>query len=245
MIKKVRHTVRSGISRAWAKVTLMSVEIIVILIAFFVSLFAFVFIARMIFWKEKDGFDNRISAYFNSLISDSTTDVMQFFTVFGNHDFLIPANLLLIVYFLFIRRHKWYSIKVPVISIGSLLIMSILKNLFGRQRPLAPLMKEAKGLSFPSGHAMMSMAFYGLIIYIIWENVKTPWLRITLVVLLLITIFMIGISRIYLNVHYASDVVAGFSLGLVWLVISIYMLNRMERISKKEIDLVVEQEVRS
>lgn len=241
MIRRVRKSVKSGISKAWAKVALLSVELIVVLVAFFISLFAFVFIARMIFWSKKDNFDNKASAFFSNMVSDVHTDIMEFFSFLGAHNFLIPANLLLIVYFLFIRKHKWYSIKVPVISIGSLLIMSLLKQIFARQRPLIPLMQEAKGLSFPSGHAMMSMAFYGLIIYIIWEQVKLPWLRNTLVFLLMLTILFIGISRIYLNVHYASDVAAGLSLGLVWLVVSISVINRMERISRKEINLVVEQ----
>ena len=240
MIRRVRKKVKSGISKAWAKLALMSVELIIILMAFFLSLFVFVFIARMIFWKKKDTFDTKASAFFSSLVSDLHTNIMEFFSFLGAHTFLIPANLLLIIYFLFIRKHKWYSIKVPVISVGSLIIMSLLKQIFSRQRPLIPLMEEAKGLSFPSGHAMMSMAFYGLIIYIIWHEVKRPWLRNIIVIALLLIILFIGISRIYLNVHFASDVAAGFSLGLVWLVVSIFFLNKMERIGRKEIDLVVE-----
>ena len=240
MIRRVRRKVKSGISKAWAQLTLLSVELIVVMISFFVALFAFVFIARMIFWKKKDDFDVSAADFFHGLVSDVNTNIMQFFTFLGTHDFLIPANLLLIVYFLFIRRHKWYSITVPVISLGSLVVMTLLKQMFGRSRPLVPLMEEAKGLSFPSGHAMMSMSFYGLIIYIVWVNVKQVWLRILLVFLLLCLIFFIGISRVYLNVHFASDVAAGFSLGVVWLVISISMLSRMERISRKEIDMLVE-----
>ncbi len=241
MIRRVRKKVKSGISKAWARFALLSFELVVVLVAFFVALFAFVFIARMIFWKKKDGFDVQASAFFSPLVTDLNTDIMQVFTFLGTHTFLIPANILLILYFLFVRKHKWYSIKVPVISTGSLIIMSILKQLFGRHRPLVPLMSEAKGLSFPSGHAMMSMVFYGLIIYIVWEEVKQAWLRYTLVILLLVIILFIGISRIYLNVHFASDVAAGFSLGLVWLVISVVILNKMEYISRKEISLVVEE----
>lgn len=241
MIRYVRRRVRKGISAIWAQVTLLSIELLVVFVAFFFSLFAFVFITRMIFWKKKSDFDNEASAFFSSLINDQNTNLMQIFTFLGTHQFLIPANLLLIVYFLFLRKHKWYSIKVPVIAISSLLLMSVLKQLFGRHRPLVPLLEEAKGLSFPSGHAMMSMTFYGLLIYIIWEHVEQLGLRLTLVFLLMCLILMIGVSRIYLNVHYASDVAAGFSLGLVWLVLAVYVLNRMERISRKEIDMMVEK----
>jgi membrane-associated phospholipid phosphatase len=239
MIKRARTRIGKGVKKIWATITLLSLELLVVTISFFIALFAFVFIARMIFWKQKDGFDNRAFTFFSSIVSDVNTHIMEAFTFLGTHYFLIPANIVMIAYFLFIRKHKWYSIKIPVISIGSLLIMSLLKQIFHRARPMTPLMEEARGLSFPSGHAMMSFVFYGLILYIIWEEVKNKPLRYFLAFLLLLLIFFIGISRIYLRVHYASDVCAGFSLGLLWLVISMYVLNKMETISRKKVDAVV------
>jgi membrane-associated phospholipid phosphatase len=241
MIRRVRRRIGREAKKVWATVTLLSLELLVVTISFFIALFAFVFIARMIFWKQKDDFDNRAFTFFASIVSDVNTNIMEVFTFLGTHYFLIPANLLMIAYFLFIRKHKWYSIKIPVISIGSLVIMSLLKQIFHRERPLGPLLDEAKGLSFPSGHAMMSFVFYGLIIYIIWEEVHNKALRYFLAFLLLLLIFFIGISRIYLRVHYASDVCAGFSLGLLWLVISMFVLNKMEAISRNKIDAVVVQ----
>ncbi|MEO5781764.1 MAG: hypothetical protein ABIQ07_00745, partial [Ginsengibacter sp.] len=86
-------------------------------------------------------------------ISDANTDVMQVFTFLGTHTFLIPANLALIAWFLFIKKHRWYSINVPVVAISSLLLMFILKMIFHRDRPLTPLLQAAQGYSFPSGHA--------------------------------------------------------------------------------------------
>jgi membrane-associated phospholipid phosphatase len=150
-------------------------------------------------------------------------------------------NLLLIGYFLFIKRHRWYSITVPVVSIGGVSLMFILKNIFGRPRPDNPLLRTVSGLSFPSGHALVSMAFYGLLIYLVWHNVANKVWKWILIVLLIMLILIIGMSRIYLRVHYASDVAAGLALGLIWLVLSIYVVRRIERYTRKEIAPVIEE----
>ena len=167
---------------------------------------------------------------------------MQVFTFLGTHAFLIPANLALAAYFLFIKRHRWYSIKVPVVALSSLLLMVLLKFTFHRNRPLSPLLDAAKGYSFPSGHALMSITFYGLIIFLVWQNVKRPWLKWTLTILLVLLINFIGVSRVYLRVHYASDVLAGFCVGLMWLLLSLWILKKMEIYSSKKVDPVVQHE---
>ena len=106
--------------------------------------------------------------------------------------------------------------------------MLFLKKLFQRKRPLAPLLAAARGLSFPSGHAIMAVTFYGLIIYIITQVIGISWLQVSLIILLIILILLIGFSRVYLRVHYASDVLAGFIIGLLWLFISLAVLDNIE-----------------
>ena len=115
-----------------------------------------------------------------------------------------------------------------------------LKNLFGRPRPDVPLIFKADGLSFPSGHALFSITFYGLMIYFIYKAVQRPWLKWTLISILSLLVFIIGFSRVYLRVHYATDVIAGFCVGFLWLVFAIWMLNRMEKYSRKKVDPVVQ-----
>ncbi|MDB5191740.1 MAG: phosphatase family protein [Segetibacter sp.] len=232
---------RHGIKKAWATVALISVELIIVTGGFFIALTGFVYLARMVFWKKRETLDQKVFGVLENHVTDVNTGIMNFFTILGTHTFLIPANLLLIAYFLFIRKHRWYSIKIPVISISSLLLMFLLKQIFHRQRPLVPLLEPARGMSFPSGHALNSMVFYGLLIYIIHKNIENNATRKTLILCLLLLIFLIGASRVYLRVHYASDVLAGFSMGLIWLILSVHVLNKMERFSKKEIDLVVEK----
>lgn len=95
----------------------------------------------------------------------------------------------------------------------------MLKNTLKRPRPIDYRLIEETGYSFPSGHSMASMAFYGLLIYLIYRNVKNKYLKWTLICLLSVLIILIGISRIYLGVHYTSDVLAGFLVSLSYLII--------------------------
>lgn len=238
----MRRFVKNTAQKFWATVTLLSVELIIVLVLFVLSSFVFVFLARRIFWQKKDEFDFAVFDALRPLISEFRTDTMEFFTFLGTHTFLIPMNFLLIGYFLFIKRHRWYSITVPVVSLGGVSLMFVLKNLFGRPRPEDPLLRTVSGLSFPSGHALISVAFYGLLIYLVWHNIKNKILRWVLIILLLMLILIIGLSRIYLRVHYASDVLAGFAMGLIWLVSSIWVVRKIERFTRKEIAPVIEQE---
>ncbi|HEY0898042.1 MAG TPA: phosphatase PAP2 family protein, partial [Sphingobacteriaceae bacterium] len=109
--------------------------------------------------------------------------------------------------------------------------------------PLTPLLGPALGYSFPSGHAMSSVTFFGLLIYFIWKRAGlNPGIRYLIISLLVLLICIIGISRIYLRVHYASDVIAGFCVGLIWLVISINLLDRIEKRNKTKLRELVEEQ---
>ena len=157
---------------------------------------------------------------------------MQFVTKLAKHEFLVPANLLLIFYFLFIRRHSWFSIRIATVALSSLTLMLVFKRLFRRTRPDMPYF-IARGLSFPSGHAMMSVTFYGVLIYIIHETIEDRAMRWALISSLIVLIIFIGFSRVFFRVHYASDVVAGFIIGLMWLYISLVILDRIESLNKQ------------
>jgi membrane-associated phospholipid phosphatase len=227
--------IRSSVQKRWAKFGLLSAEMIVVTISFFAATIAFVTVAKEVFWDQKKDFDHDAFEAIKPMISPGMTSVMQFFTFFAKHDFLIPANLCLIAYFLFIKKHKWYSIKIPAIALSSTALLFLMKSYFNRNRPDPPLIEAAKGLSFPSGHAMMSFAFYGLLIYITHKLVKNKPVKIAVIIFLFLFIHIIGFSRIYLRVHYASDVIAGFSVGFMWLYFSLWLLNKIERKTKKEL----------
>ena len=206
---------------------LIIAEVLLSLLLFAAIIALLVFSIRKPMRRHKP-IDMAIFERIKPTVNPFTNKVMLFITFLGKHQFLIPANLLVIFYFLFIKKQTWFSIRVITISISSLLLMLLLKQLFQRKRPLSPLLKAAKGLSFPSGHAIMSVTFYGLLIYILQHSISSEWLRILATILLVGLILWIGYSRVYLRVHYASDVAAGFIIGLLWLLISLAVLKGLE-----------------
>src|ERR1044071_960563 len=115
--------VRVRIKQIFAAFTLLSAELIILLAIFGGALVLFIGVAEMVFRENKSDFDLQAFKVLASYVSDINTDIMQFFTFLGTHIFLIPANIILIAYFLFIKKHRWYSIKIPVVALSSLALM--------------------------------------------------------------------------------------------------------------------------
>jgi len=207
--------------------TLIIAEVLLTLAVFSAIIALIVFSIRKPIRKHKPT-DMLIFEKIKPVISTRNNKIMLFITFLGKHQFLIPANLILIFYFVVVTKQNWFSIRVITIAISSLVLMLLLKQLFQRKRPLSPLLKAAKGLSFPSGHAIMAVTFYGLLIYILQHTITIDWLKVFFTALLVVLILLIGFSRVYLRVHYASDVTAGFIIGSLWLIISLFVLKLLE-----------------
>src|SRR5688572_32570836 len=216
------------------KAIILTKEMLIALVIFAASLVTFIVIAYRVFALDKTGADQAASAFAKSLVSDATTSIMRGFTFFGSHYFLIPANIIVAIIYLF-RRKSRYTIKVAAIALTSLLIMFGLKLLFHRERPLIPLLEPARGLSFPSGHTFMSVCFYGLLMIIIWKEERPhPVLKWILLLLVITLLLSIGFSRIYLRVHYFTDVFAGFCIGSFWLFLSSYLIDSIRPVGLKK-----------
>jgi len=212
---------------AWEITMLIFGEVLLTLAAFSAIIALLVFSIRKRIRKHKP-IDLLIFDKIKPGVNAINNKIMLSITFLGKHQFLIPANLILIFYFLLVKKQTWFSIRVITIAISSLVLMLLLKQLFQRRRPLSPLLKAAKGLSFPSGHAIMAVTFYGLLIYILQHSITIDWLKWVATILVFVLIILIGFSRVYLRVHYASDVAAGFIIGLLWLLISLAVLKWLE-----------------
>ena len=192
-------------------------------IILFICLIGFLALAEDVFHKEimkGDIIGYKIISTF--LISDFTTPIAKFITNFGGAIFLI---ILTITLFVLIKNKKiGLSIILNLIVITGL--NQILKYILQRPRPTEYRLIEETGFSFPSGHSMVSMAFYGYLIYLICKYVKNKDLKWISIVLLSILICSIGISRIYLGVHYTSDVLGGFLISLSYLIVYTLIVNR-------------------
>ena len=200
---------------AWEITMLIIAEVLITLAAFSAIIALIVFSIRNPIRKHKP-IDMLIFDKIKPGVNAINNKIMLFITFLGKHQFLIPANLFLISYFLLVKKQNWFSIRVITIAISSLVLMLLLKQLFQRKRPLSPLLKAAKGLSFPSGHAMGSIVIYGMLTYLLILSFKQQISKF-IVTTMVVFILLIGFSRLYLGAHYFSDVMAGYVAGLGWL----------------------------
>ncbi len=218
-------TTQTKTKKPWYSI--FTIEFLFVLLLLF-ALIIFIYAARMVFIVEKSDFDENVFNAIKPFINPALTKFMSFITFLGKHDLLIPLNFLLVGFFIY-KKERWFATRIAALSLSSLLLMFILKFYFQRERPLLPVIGDVSGYSFPSGHALISTVFYGLFIHMIWHEVKIQWLRITLVILLSILIPLIAFSRVYLRVHYASDVIAGLAVGFIWLVLSLRIIHGIEK----------------
>lgn len=192
-------------------------------IILFLCLVGFLAIAEDVFNKEIMNGDiigyKLISTF---LISDFATPIAKFITNFGGAIFL--AVLTIILFILIKNKKIGVSIFSNLVIITAL--NQLLKNILQRPRPTEYRIIEETGYSFPSGHSMISMAFYGYLIYLIYKYVKNKYVKWISMALLSLLICSIGISRIYLGVHYTSDVLGGFLISISYLVIYISAVNK-------------------
>ena len=118
---------------------------------------------------------------------------------------------------------------VLIFLINDVALNNILKFIFKRERPIDLMLIEESGYSFPSGHTMVATAFYGFIIYLIHKSNYSKKIKIILTSILTILIILIGISRIYLGVHYATDVIAGYLIAISYLIIFTHFIDKYQK----------------
>ena len=189
----------------------------------FICLIGFLALAEDVFNKEIMNGDiigyNIVSTY---LISDFVTPIAKFITNLGGAVFIIILTLLLFIGI----KNKKIGVSIFANLAFVTILNQLLKSILQRPRPTEFRIIEETGYSFPSGHSMISMAFYGYLIYLIYKYVKNKYIKWSLIVLLSLLICTIGISRIYLGVHYTSDVLGGFLISISYLVIYTSAVNK-------------------
>lgn len=163
-------------------------------------------------------YDNAIYNFIiNTFESDIMTKVLKLITQLGGVLYFTILSFLVVV----LAKRKKTKLLIPInIGLGTIINL-IIKEIIKRPRPSVTRLVNESGYSFPSGHAMTSIAFYGFLIYLIYKRIQNKYLKWALIIVLCILIFLIGFSRIYLGVHYASDVISGFIAGAIYLIIFI------------------------
>jgi membrane-associated phospholipid phosphatase len=189
--------------------------IIVAFIVFVIGLNGFVDLTEELAENQLGGFDNTVTQWILSFRSEKLTTFLTFITHIGGNGYVVVITLL-VLYFLFIHRSWKFILQTVTVLLLATLSNIALKQVINRARPSLEHLVEVYTLSYPSGHAMSAMGFYGFLIFLVARfQVAVAW-KVVLISLLVFLILAIGVSRIYLGVHYPSDVLAGYIGGLIW-----------------------------
>lgn len=212
----------------------ISIKNIVLGICLIVSFFLFAYIVDEVLWEKEGYFDAAVFNFLKDFIKPGFTKIMVAISFLGSAYFMLPAYVVLVILLLF-KKERPAAIYTAVIGVTGGVIVYVLKNIFHRQRPVNPLTHASVTYSFPSGHTTSAFILYGLLIYLIWsKNFKTKYKYVISAFLILVAL-LVAISRIYLRMHFASDVVAGLCIGTIWLSICIWTMNRINIKERQEL----------
>ncbi|HEX8197396.1 MAG TPA: phosphatase PAP2 family protein [Pyrinomonadaceae bacterium] len=182
------------------------------------ALFFFAWLADEVLEGGTQAMDETVRIFVNGFASQPLTLLMNFVTVLGSTLFL--STVFVCVFIIFIRKNrKRPAILITITMAGAVFLNFVLKTSFARARPVpffdTPL---PSSYSFPSGHALFALCFYGVLAWIFASMIRKHWLKSLIWVAAVFLALLIGISRIYLGVHYPSDVIAGYAASIVWVI---------------------------
>jgi undecaprenyl-diphosphatase len=180
-------------------------------------------------------FDSTIIAAVQGLESPGLTAIMKFFTFIGSTSVVIILSLVILFFLYKVLNHRLELILFSAAIAGSGVLNELLKHSFHRLRPHLHRLIDATGYSFPSGHAMTAFTLYGLLSFLLWRHISGKWGRGLLIFFSIVMILAIGISRIYLGVHYPSDIIGGYLASGFWLAVVIWLFQfyKEKRYNKK------------
>jgi len=190
-----------------------------------ISIIVILFITSNIILYDSLPIDTIVSNLINKIRCNELDIFMKIITKFGNTDTIIILVIITLLVIIKKLKNKKLALITLTAIITNVLFNQLIKFSLKRPRPIHKLI-EIGGYSFPSGHAMISMMFYGLLIYLYYKLLKNKKLKAILITINIILILLIGFSRIYLNVHYFSDVIAGYLISILYLYIIIKLMNK-------------------
>lgn len=169
-------------------------------------------------------FDVNIMEYIHNNTNPIILSLMKFISFIGSERFLFPAVTMAIAYTLVKKRY--YISKLLLLStLGSYLLNYLLKQIFHRTRPIEYFLVNQGGLSFPSGHSMVTMTFYSTLAFLLAKKVDNNRKKRLIHIIAFVMICLMGISRLYLGVHWPTDVIGGFLAGYIFYYLSIRLVK--------------------
>lgn len=192
----------------------------------FICLIIFFYIIRLYLKDSLDMFDNFIYDNLSKYQNDTLTNIFKFISHMCGPITIVTLLIIILIF----GKNDEYDMYTVIITAGAFIINYIVKNIFKRPRPLDINLITETGFSLPSSHAMVSVSFYGFLMYYIYKLDINKKKKILLEVILSILIILIGVSRVYLGVHYASDVLAGMTLSIAYYILFIKLIYTKKKI---------------
>lgn len=177
----------------------------------------FIILSILVSFGITNSIDTLVHSYILNIRNDNLTAILKIITNLAGASFLLAFSTILLIF----SKQKKISLLVLINLISAFLINEITKSIFTRTRPVGIHLIDETGYSFPSGHSMVALSFYGFITYMLFKQTKNKYNKILLLTTFSIIIISIGFSRIYLGVHYLTDVIGGFLLSIIYLIIYI------------------------
>ena len=173
-------------------------------------------------------YDQQITDYVISYRTPSLTNYFIFVTQVGDFYGYLIVMISTVLLSMLVFKHWKYVVQITIVLLLSAVSNMILKRFIDRARPGIEHLVSVETLSYPSGHAMSAMAFYGFLIYLCYRFKMNIFLKVGIIIVLILLILSIGISRIYLGVHFPSDIAGGFIAGFIWVIFCILLFDLIE-----------------
>jgi undecaprenyl-diphosphatase len=177
--------------------------------------------------------DSSVNSWSASIQSAQLNKIAELISYGFDTTSLLAASVLIAAYLLY-KHHKKDVLLLAVGMIGNALLIAVTKSLVHSARPLNGIISE-QGFSFPSGHVVSAVILFGMLAYFAWKHRKSKKIKIFSSLVFLIVAFAVGFDRIYLNIHWLSDVLGAYSLGVFWLTFSILLFQHLGRIAKSKL----------
>ena len=192
------------------------------MVVLYICISLFVILTILVLTKIVNPLDSYMESFAIGIRNDKLTTLMNTITNIARAYSLIAISILL----LFIIKDKRIPISIAINLVAVFLTSQVFKLIFRRARPDGLSLVSASGYSYPSGHTMVSTAYFTFIVYLLCKRIKNKLVKTLLIVFSTIMILLIGFSRVYLGVHYFSDVIGGFLLGIGYLMIYLKIINK-------------------
>lgn len=184
----------------------------------------FLLVTVLVIFDKTTLFDRSMYELIRSVECEFFDKYFVFITKFGN----ILTVIFMVILLSLIFRNK-HSFMFMVLTVNSAVTNVVVKHIIQRPRPDVLKLITQGGYSYPSGHSMIAVSLYGYLLYLAFTKIKNKFLKWFFSILLIVLILSIGISRIYVGVHYASDVIAGFIFALIELLLLVNFSSKRFR----------------